>query len=253
MADFVLSAPFAIDMSVFNLTGTIDQLNLTLLKHTARVISWTDSAGDLMVIRATGLVPVVVNGQVTDVTAGQMTSFDLRTQTVHYDVTHLAISAAGFFDFIQADNVVGEANLLLSGADLITGTAQADHLRGGAGQDTIGGGGGNDTVAGEAGADHFVFNAAPGTGGVMTITDFAAGVDEIWLDAPVLINDPVGALPTAQFHMGQTFTTRNQHVLYDDSTGHLYIDPDGKGAAATVLFAVVTPGTGLTAADILVV
>lgn len=249
MANFAISALFPVDMSVFDLNGTITGGNLHLVKHTATTLSWTNANGDKMVIHGTGLVPVVVGGVLTDVTAGRMTSFELTNPFLHDDVTGLAISAAKFFNLVGANNTAGQAKLLVSGSDFISGTGFADNLRGGAGQDTMVGAGGNDTLTGGAGADHFVFDAAPGAFGVEVIADFEAHLDQIWLEKDVFMPGTDGVLPAAQFHSGQSFTTRAQHILYDPTTGHLFYDADGKGAAAKVEFAEVVPGTVLTAAD----
>lgn len=250
MAEIVLAAPFPIDMVVFDLDTTLVQLGLTLATHSARTISWTNAHGDILVFHGRGLVSTVSGGVLMDITSGKFTSFDLNTDVVHYSITQWSISAAKFYGFGQVDNVTGAATYLLSGNDRITGTSQADNLLGRAGQDTLIGGGGNDTVSGGGGADHFAFTSAAGTGGVVTIADFEAHRDSIWLEAPLLIDDPVGALPQKQFHIGQSFTSHGQRILYDPLTGHILYDADGSAAAmASALFAIVPVGTDLTAAD----
>ena len=46
-------------------------------------------------------------------------------------------------------------------------------------------------------------------------------------------------------HAAQT----DDRIIYDPSTGNLFFDPDGTGAEAQVLFATVSTGLKITAAD----
>jgi len=65
-----------------------------------------------------------------------------------------------------------------SGDDRITGNDLDNLLVGNSGNDTILGGTGNDTATGGAGADDFVFTRGDG---LLAITDFEAGVDDLAL------------------------------------------------------------------------
>ena len=63
----------------------------------------------------------------------------------------------------------------------------------------------------------------------------------------------VGALDASHFTHGTVATTAAQGILYDRATGSIYVDQDGVGGAGAVLFATVTAGLNLTAADFLVI
>lgn len=66
------------------------------------------------------------------------------------------------------------------GNDTLDGLGGNDMLRGGDGDDTITGGTGNDSLSGGSGDDTFVFDDVWGAD---TITDFAAGLDQIDMTA----------------------------------------------------------------------
>ena len=155
------------------------------------------------------------------------------------------------------DNLSGSGNEL---ANRITGNASNNLLSGGDGKDTITGAGGHDTLVGGAGADTFRITAAlDATKNVALIGDFETGVDTIALENAVFTRlTTTGKLNTGSFRV---FTESpitiggldaNDHILYDQTTGHLYYDRDGSGSAAAILFAQVTPETLLKAADFLI-
>ncbi len=110
------------------------------------------------------------------------------------------------------------------GTDHVVGGAQGDRIDGGAGNDTIAGGAGSDTLTGGTGADNFVF-AVPGSAqrGADRITDFEAGVDRILIDVPDGIF-PTGALPNGVLRQGRDARDGNDYLLYDQSTGELFVD-----------------------------
>ena len=59
-----------------------------------------------------------------------------------------------------------------------------------------------------------------------------------------------------QFQSGAGLTEGldgNDRIIYNTTTGALYYDPDGDGAAAAVQFATLGTGLALTAADFFVV
>lgn len=117
----------------------------------------------------------------------------------------------GFGDEIHGS--VGDDQRILGGAgndtidgrdgnDLIEGEGGDDRLEGGAGNDTLLGGEGNDTliggegddrVTGGAGADQFNFALGDG---IVTVTDFEAGVDVLaFIDLPPQFDEARDLLP----------------------------------------------------------
>ncbi|MDP3520426.1 MAG: calcium-binding protein, partial [Hydrogenophaga sp.] len=71
------------------------------------------------------------------------------------------------------------------GNDLLVGGGGSDVLKGGSGNDVLIGGYGIDELTGGAGADTFVLNAAPGAAHAVTLVDFVAGEDRIYLDRSI--------------------------------------------------------------------
>jgi len=124
------------------------------------------------------------------------------------------------------------------------------------GSNVIDGGGGADTLFGFGGADSFAFTTALGNGNVDGIIDFEAGIDRILLDGgaggPFASLTP-GALAAGSFVDGTTAADANDFILYDRVSGWLFYDADGNGAEAAVLFASVTAGTTLSAANFMVI
>ncbi len=131
----------------------------------------------------------------------------------------------------------------------ITGNNQNNTLTGAAGNDTLNGGAGNDTLSGGAGADVFVFSTAPGTGQVDTVADFTPADDTIWFDVAIFNAIGAGTLAVSAFHVGAAATDAAHRIVYDDTTGALYYDPDGAGGADQIQFATLTMGLALTNDD----
>ncbi len=139
-------------------------------------------------------------------------------------------------------------------ANVLSGGGGNDTLAGGAGNDTLTGGAGNDSVFGGAGLDAFRFNAPlSASGNVDRIADFVAADDVIQLDDTVFAGiGPTGALAAGAFRAGAAAGDAGDRIVYDSVHGLLFFDADGTGAVAPILFATVTPGTAITAADFFV-
>ncbi len=137
------------------------------------------------------------------------------------------------------------------GADTLRGLAGNDSLSGGNGDDYLVGGAGNDTLTGGAGGDTFRFDLAPSAANLDHITDFATGSDEIFLALSVFTQlGGAGALNPADFATGTSFVnTDTHHVLYNTSTGGLYYNADGAGAAAPVLVALLDGAPTVASTD----
>jgi serralysin len=172
----------------------------------------------------------------------------------------------------------GTSGLTLEGNDgnnWITGTGH-DTLIGGSGSDTLDcsgygssgvsgstlyGGNGNDTLTGSQSADYFVFNTAPNAStNHDTITNFQQGIDKI--EFSLAVYSALGSVPRVlssdQFWSGggaQSGHLASDRVIYDTTSGELYYDSDGSGAALAVSVALIGTVTHptLTAADVLLI
>jgi Ca2+-binding RTX toxin-like protein len=158
-----------------------------------------------------------------------------------------------------------QANRLFGGnlADVLAGRAGADRLEGGAGDDKLNGGGGNDKLNGGLGldrltggnsADAFVFNTAPALANRDTILDYNVAADTIQIENAVFPGlGAAGVLAASQFVIGANAADAGDRIIYNATTGRLYFDADGTGAAAKIWFATLDPGLALTAADFVVI
>ena len=143
-----------------------------------------------------------------------------------------------------------------SGNDILSGGAGNDILSGDAGNDTLTGGAGVDSLSGGAGNDIFVFNAADTFTSLDTISSFAnvAGNDDtIHLDDLVFIGLAAGTLAATAFVTGTAALDAGDRIVYNATTGALYFDSDGTGAAAQLQFATLIPAATLSNVDFMVV
>ena len=166
--------------------------------------------------------------------AGQ--GFDTLVSTVDY-----TLARGVSIELFTAQNRASTTGLRL------TGNEGGQTIAGTEGADTLNGGGGSDVLLGGGGADRFDFIAPVAAGNVAALADFQAGTDRIGLSSGVFA---VGtALDAAEFVVGSAATTAEQRVVYNQATGQIFYDADGKGAGAAVLFALVVPSTALTTAS----
>lgn len=144
---------------------------------------------------------------------------------------------------------------------VITGDTDAERLRGsvmddaismGGGADMLNGDLGRDVLTGGAGADRFVFATALGAGNVDRVTDFQTGLDQLRLDAGIFTGLARGKLPGLAFEAGAQASSARDRIIYDATTGAVFFDPDGTGAAAQQQFATLSIGAVLIAADVFV-
>jgi Ca2+-binding RTX toxin-like protein len=135
----------------------------------------------------------------------------------------------------------------------LTGNAQANTIHGDAGANLIDGKGSNDNLVGKAGADTFAFTTAINVGNTDFIADFEVGIDKIALDDAIFTALSPGALPVGAFVLGTTAGDADDRIIYDAATGRIFYDANGNGAGGQMIFATVTLGTALTAADFTVI
>ncbi|MCW1400982.1 Ig-like domain-containing protein [Novosphingobium sp. MW5] len=142
----------------------------------------------------------------------------------------------------DADNTItgsAAANQLVGGGgnDIIRGGAGNDALLGGLGNDSLFGNAGVDTLTGGAGADIFAFDAAV-AGSLDTITDFEIGtagsrIDKIAISQTAFGIGAASVASGAWLSLNGTFTTANQRIAYDPTTGALNYDSNGSVGGGT--------------------
>ena len=158
-----------------------------------------------------------------------------------------------------ANTITGNAagNLLDGGKgkDVLDGEGGVDTLVGGNGKDILDGGIGDDVLTGGRGGDHFLFaSGLNATVNVDTIADFKLGKDVIELDNAIfsaLAN--TGHLKGGFFEVGKHAGDHSDHIIYNQKTGKLFYDADGKGATAQIQFALLDKHLDLSTHDFLVV
>src|SRR3954466_4987376 len=141
------------------------------------------------------------------------------------------------------------------GTDTVSGGAGNDFVSGNAGTDWVEGGAGNDEVRGGAGQDSIAFHEF-GAANADLLTDFDAGWDNIQLDAAAFTQ--IGA--SGRFAPGDSRFysapgaasghNADDRIVYDSSSGRLWYDADGSGAAAPELIATIPSLTALGPTDI---
>ncbi len=81
--------------------------------------------------------------------------------------------------------------------------------------------------------------------------EIGAGDDTIHLHRSVFVGLPSGRLAPSAFAAGTAAQDADDRIVYDQATGRIFFAADGSGGGAAVLFATVSAGTALTAADFL--
>ena len=144
------------------------------------------------------------------------------------------------------------------GDDSIVGSSDQDFIDGGTGSDTLSGGlfdDTGDTLVGGTGADTFLLAQFPNDNSPAadTLTDFASGVDRVRIDARFI--SELGASGTLaagdpRFHAAAGATSAHDaddRLVYDTTTGRLYLDVDGSGGWPAQLIAIFNDGSGAAA------
>ena len=232
LAAYVLGAP-----NVENLTGTSSGGQSLVGNALANRIDggtgndeMQGGAGDdTYVVGNAGDSVIELAGNGTDTVETSLSSYTLAAANVE----NLTFTGTG--DFYGAGN---------DGANTITGGAGNDLLRGGLGADTL---------IGNVGADLYLFDTVLGGGNVDAVTGFVSGSDRIVLDNTIFTALAEGGLASNAFVLGTAAGDADDRILYDASTGALYYDADGSGAAAAVQFATLTGAPLIAAGDFAVI
>lgn len=127
------------------------------------------------------------------------------------------------------------------GDDLIGGLLGDDTIDGGTGDDHINGGAGHDILTGGKGSDVFVFKVFTSDDSD-TITDFKVGTelepgDFIGIDGYYLTAFSNGQFTDDEFTTGKHAHDANDYLIYNNHTGKLFYDADGKGGEQQHLLA----------------
>lgn len=141
-----------------------------------------------------------------------------------------------------------------TGNDRGFGGAGNDTLEGGSGADTLAGGLGRDILSGGSGADDFLFAERALAANTDTITAFSS-IDRIVLENAVFVGLAEGALAGSAFKALRpgAVVDSNDRLIYEQSSGRLFYDPDGSGAGGRGVVAVLLNKPVLTAGDFWVV
>jgi Ca2+-binding RTX toxin-like protein len=144
----------------------------------------------------------------------------------------------------EADIIQGRG-----GDDEIGGHGGNDKIDGGDGNDHMHGGEGNDKLTGGLGDDFFVFKEY-GKADSDVIRDFdVQGTDLVALDHHVFrVFDRHESVGTA-FYVGPQALNKQDHLIYDPTSGKLYYDDDGSGGDKQQLIAVFVDKPTLHASD----
>ena len=164
-----------------------------------------------------------------------------------------SLAALSQVENLGADETITTA-LRLTGnalANAIVGGKGSDTINGGEGNDDIYGLRGNDVLTGGPGYDEFLLWEKPSSANVDRITDFNSTFDFInlfgtWSRQSALSPKPLGE---DGFHLGTRAADKEDRVVYDQSTGTLYFDPDGSGPARQIKFAIILNKAAMVAAD----
>jgi Ca2+-binding RTX toxin-like protein len=208
-----------------------------------------------------------INGLGGNDTFGPSGGSDFYDGGAGFDTIDYRVSASGVHaDFATGAIFVGgvgetfagiERFLGGSGHDGLLGAAGGQNLSGQAGMDTLYGGAGNDTLWGGTQADTFIFRES-GAANADRLGDFASGSDSLVLDdrgfgeLGVSGNFVAGDVRFAANSTG-TAQDSSDRLIFQTTTGQVWYDPDGTGAAARQLIATLQAGATLAATDIEVV
>ncbi|TLD45002.1 MAG: Calcium-dependent protease [Accumulibacter sp.] len=142
----------------------------------------------------------------------------------------------------------------LEGNDTVSGGLGADLLDGGQGNDTLAGGLGNDTLSGGNGEDIFRFDTAlDATVNLDAVIGFSSVDDSFQLENGIFTSlTQTGTLAAGSLVIGTAALDANDYLIYDNTTGALFYDPDGNGAGGAVQFAVLSTNLALTNLDFVV-
>lgn len=225
----------------------------TMLGGTGDDTYFVDNLGD-KVIENVGEGADLVNASI-NYTLGD--NVENLTLTGSLDLTGTGNAVGNTINGNSGNNVIyglGGSDLINAndGNDTIYGGDGGDYLFGNNGNDIIYGGAGADEETGGAGNDIFVFDSLTTSADRDKIKDFTPGEDLFQISQAAFTafaGTVAGAMPASAFVNGTQATTASQHIIYQQSTGNLYYDPDGVGGQAQVQIALLSTKPALTSAS----
>jgi len=184
----------------------------------------------------------VVNSAVTVILEGEGVGTDIVRASVSY-----ALATGSQVEMLRTTNDKGKGSIDLTGNEF------AQSIVGNSGANKIDGKGGADTLFGGGGKDMFFMTTTLGANNVDHLGDFSVRDDTISLSASVFTGMSAGSLASGAFALGSAALQGDDRILYDRASGQVFFDQDGSGTGyAPVLFATVSTGLNLTAADFIV-
>ncbi|MFC1458515.1 cellulose binding domain-containing protein [Microvirga arabica] len=132
----------------------------------------------------------------------------------------------------------------------LAGNKIGNTIIGNDGSNEITGREGKDILTGKRGKDTFIFDTALSKANLDTITDFDVKNDRFWLDNAIFKKLGSGnatkpkQLKKSFFSLDEA-KDKNDHVIYDKTTGVLSYDADGSGNGQAVAFAKLKAGVEL--------
>jgi Ca2+-binding RTX toxin-like protein len=177
---------------------------------------------------------------------------DTATDTGGVDLVESSVT---FLMGTGIDNLVLTGSSLISGMgnslnNVMTGNGAGNDLAGGGGNDTLDGKGGTDLLIGGAGADKFVFSALSPS--FDAISDFQHLLDDIVVSAAAFGGGLAAGGSVAVTNAASAAGTGAQ-MVYDSGSGNLTWDTNGTDPGGATLFAKLSAGLTLTAADFVVI
>jgi len=150
-------------------------------------------------------------------------------------------TAAGDAAGIGSDTLEAIENIIGGNHDdIITGNEGANELAGMDGADALSGGGSSDSLRGGSGGDRFEFSANLSASNIDRIRDMEIGRDKIVLDLSIFTSLREGSLKKAALIAdkgAKKAKDSKDRIVYDEKSGKLYYDQDGKGGKNAVQFA----------------
>jgi len=153
----------------------------------------------------------------------------------------------------------GDSMLGGAGNERFEGRGGSDVLNGGNGDDVLSGGAGLDDLTGGGGNDIFLFDQPLEDDPVEAMAqsdvlqDFAPGSDTLQLDHNSFSGFALGQLAATDFSSSGPTRGDGPQILYDQSSGYLFYDPDRTGDASAIAFARIANGATLSASSFVVV